>query len=898
MRILAASIITAILAMTISHPKISHAASLAAGLHQERLANGVSLIVRESPGSKAVTVQIWVKAGSTYEDEHERGITHLIEHMIFKGTDSRGPGDIAGGIEALGGRINAYTSYDQTVYHATIAARHWRTALDILADAVLHSVFDPDELEREKKVVQEEIAMREDRPGVRLFEEFMAHAYKKHPYGLPVAGTRESVAAISRDDILAYVQKHYIPENITVVVAGDISSAEVREETERMFGGLAPAAAEEPPRPAEPERNAPEFFSLTDDMRQTMLFFGFPTVRFVDRDTPALDLVAAILGQGETSRLYRRLRNELGIVYRIHASSFTPRDRGLMEFSADIDPQHAARVMKEALTQIFLLKYVKVGEDELERARRNLESDFVFSMEKVEGQARVLGSFHMLTGDPDPERYLEGIRAVTRDDILAVAKRYFQPEKLVAGMISPENLPAGMDADELEKIAAEAEQDAKEGVSGALVANSYLPDLYRFRLENGITLLVREDFRVPTVAIRAIFPGGLRAETEETNGAFAAIAQILPKGTEKMDHDELAARIEDMAGDIEGFNGRNTFGLRADFLARYADEALALVRDIILTPAFAPDEVEKLKPELLSQLKEQEDSLPSLAFREFNRLLFAGHPYGLNVLGSREAIKNFTAASLRQMYRRHARPDRLVLSVVGAVKAADVKKRVEKLFSGWRPEDKDTIIEDLLVPPPPARPVNFNLERDKAQVHIVLGFRGTSLKNPDRFALEVLDTVLSGQSGRLFATLRDQESLAYSLSSFNVSGIDTGSFGVYIGTGPEKRDQAMSALWRELYRVRNEEISADELKKAQNLIIGNYELGLQTHAAQALETGLNETYGLGQDYGTRYIEAISKVTPADVMAVAQKYIQPEHYCLVTVGAPNAASEKEKEEKPE
>jgi len=871
--------------MTINHPQTGDTAELSSHLFQTRLANGTSLIVRESPGSKAVTVQVWVKAGSTYENDHERGITHLIEHMIFKGTESRGPGDIASGIEALGGQINAYTSYDQTVYHATLAARHWRSALDILTDAVLHSVFDPEELEREKKVVLEEIAMREDRPPVRLFEKFMTHAYKKHPYRLPVSGTRESVSAISRQDIINYVKTHYVPANLTVVVAGDISYPEVKKAVEELYGSLEARGDSDTAREQEPAREKADFFSLKDDMRHTMLLFGFPTCAFKDDDTAALDIIAAILGQGETSRLYRRLRNDLGLVYRVDGSSFTPRDPGLMEFSADIDPGRAAEVLKEGLAQIFLLKHVKVSEEELDRARRNLESDFIFSLEKVGGQARVMGSFAFLTGNPDPSEYLEKLRAVSRDDILRVAKKYFRADRLIAGMISPRDKPAGLDLAGLEKIAAKAEGIAKHGAPQALVADSYLPDVYRFHLDNGITLLVREDSRVPTVAIRAIFPGGLRAETESTNGAFAAIAQILPKGTETLSHEALAEKIENMAGDIGGFNGRNTFGLKADFLSRYSKEAMALVRDIIVTPAFDKKELEKVRPELLDQLKRQDDSLPSVAFREFNRLLFQGHPYALNTAGNREAINSFTVKELLEIYQANARPNRLVLAVVGAVKAEETRKMVEKMFGQWKPRDSNNNLkESFLVPPPPAKPIEFNLARDKAQVHLVLGFTGSTLKGSDRFALEVLDTVLSGQSGRLFTTLRDDQSLAYSLSAFNAPGIDTGAFGVYIGTSPEKRDQAVSALWRELYRVRDEEITPEELEKAKNLLIGQYELGLQTHSSQAMEMALNETYDLGQDFGRRYIAALEKITPAEVLAAARKYIQPEHYCLVNVGA--------------
>jgi len=885
-----------LLCMTMTSTYVE-AVELAPHLHKNKLANGLTVLVKETPGTKVATVQIWVKAGSIYENKHEAGITHLIEHMIFKGTPTRGPGEVAGSIEAVGGQINAYTSYEYTVYHATLSSRNWADALEVLTDAVLHSNFDGGELEREKKVVLEEISMRKDRANIALFQALMAHAYTVHPYRLPISGTAESVTAISRDDILHYMKNHYHPDNFTVVVVGDVRVQQVMDSVNNLMGSLPRSDAQPPTIPKEPAQTATRLFALTEDVNQTQLALAFPGSAFKSQDAAVLDVMTTILGSGETSRLYTKLRNDKGLVYRIDGSAFTPRDPGLLEFTATLDADKVAPALEETLTEIFRMKYSKVSDEELDRAKHNLESDFIFNLERAEGQARVLGSFEFLSGDPREDKYLARIRAVSKEDIQRVAAFYLKGEHLTVGTIAPlgTTLPLNQ-AQQLSQIIARAETAAKLGQPASQVSDSFLTGVHRFVLKNGIRLLVRENHDVPTISIRAVLPGGLRSETESTNGAFAFISELLPKGTEQLSAGELAKKVANMAGSLGGFNGKNTFGVKGDFLSRYTNKGLGLVRDVLLTPAFAPKEAEKIRPELLSQLKNQEDSLPSLAFKEFNKRLFMGHPYGLNSQGNETVIRNFTVDELKRIYEEHARPEALVLAVAGDVDAEKVKETVEQLFGSWHkpPAEKSQIGESTLPPDVPAGPDIVSIPRDKQQVHIIIGFVGTTLSSEDRYGLEVLDTALSGQSGRLFTELRDKQSLAYSLSSFSLLGLDTGSFGIYIGTSPDKKDEAIKAVWQQLYRVMEEPLSEEELAKAKNVLISNYELGLQTRGNQALEMALNETYGLGQDFGNRYVHAIEQVDAQTVRAMARKYIRPSNYVQVTVGANPLLETKEPE----
>ncbi|MHB8989950.1 MAG: M16 family metallopeptidase [Desulfobulbia bacterium] len=868
-------------------PTYVEAVEIAPHLHKNKLDNGLTVLVKETPGTKVATVQIWVKAGSIYEEKHEAGITHLIEHMIFKGTPTRAPGEVAGAIEAMGGQINAYTSYEYTVYHATLSSRNWGDAMEVLADAVLHSTFDAGELEREKKVVLEEIRMRKDRANIVLFQELMAKAYTVHPYRLPISGTAESVTAISRDDILSYMKNHYHPDNFTVVVVGDVRVQQVVDAVNSLMGGLAKSEARPPAIPREPPQKATRLFALTEDVNQTQLALAFPGSAFKGQDAAILDVMTSILASGETSRLYTRLRNDKGLVYRIDGSAFTPRDPGLLEFTATLDADKVAPALEETLTEIFRMKHSKVSDEELDRAKRNLESDFIFNLERAEGQARVLGSFEFLTGDPREDKYLAKVRAVSKEDIQRVAAFYLRGEHLTVGTIAPLGTALNLNQAQLTKIIAKAEAAAKLGQPASQVDNAFLSGVHRFELKNGIRLLVRENHDVPTVSVRAVLPGGLRSETQATNGAFAFISELLPKGTQQLSAEELAKKVANMAGSLGGFNGKNTFGIRGDFLSRFTNEGLALVRDVLLTPAFAAAEAEKIRPELLSQLKNQEDSLPSLAFKEFNKRLFVGHPYGLNAQGDEAVIRNVTVAELKRLYEEHAKPEALVLAVAGDVDAEKVRETVEALFSAWpmtQEATKSQIKESVLPPEAPAGPDVISIARDKQQVHIIIGFVGTTLSSEDRYGLEVLDTALSGQSGRLFTELRDKQSLAYSLSSFSLLGLDTGSFGIYIGTSPDKKDQAIKAVWQQLYRVLEEPLSEEELTKAKNVLISNYELGLQTRGNQALEMALNESYGLGQDFGNRYVHAIEQVDAATVLTMARKYIRPSSYVQVTVGA--------------
>jgi len=374
----------------------------------------------------------------------------------------------------------------------------------------------------------------------------------------------------------------------------------------------------------------------------------------------------------------------------------------------------------------------------------------------------------------------------------------------------------------------------------------------------------------------------VRYESEKSNGLFNFLAKAWTKGTEAHSAQGIAEIIEGLGSSISGFSGQNTLGLQGRFLSQNLDKGLALFTEILLTPTFPSEEIKKLRPLILAELKRQDDYLPGVAVREFRRLLFSPHPYGMNPLGKASVIKAINSKNLFETYRYFVIPDRGVLSIVGDIRAEEIISSIETMLGAWSVESEIS----LSTPPEPDPLISrkiLNLKKKKQQVHIVLGFPGATFNSTERYALETMNAVLSGQGGRLFIDLRDKKSLAYSVTSFLGLGLDYGSFAFYIACAPEKKDRAVKGLWQEIYRVIREPVTDNEIERAKKWLIGTHEISLQTNRAKAVDMALNELYGLGYNFSSEYVLKIDEVTADQVLNVAKKFMNSEEYVLVRVG---------------
>ncbi len=862
-----------------------------------QLPNGLTVLFEPQHAARVAAFQVWVRVGGADERPDQAGLAHLHEHMLFKGTATRGPGEIARAIEANGGEINAWTSFDQTVYHVVIASAFARQGLEILGDAVRNPTFDPGELHREIEVVCEEIKRSADSPSRRASRDLFETAFSTHNYRRPVLGWEETVRSFNREKVWEFYSRHYAPENMVLTVVGDVQEGELRAWVDEIFGGdWGRSYTGEVQREPEPPATARRYRVREDDVKEAYLNLAFPIPDVLHDDTPALDVLAMIAGQGDASRLSLEVKRKRSLVNDVHAWAYTPKDPGLFAVSLTLPPEMLESAAEETVRILAELTAELVDESELRTVQALIESENVYQRETVQGLARKLGYYEASGGGLEREaRYYEKIAGLTPEAVREVARKYLRFDRLIGTGLLPKGTAfTDRTLDEtVERALARAPRSAAERtvrplppapmrVTSPVAARGATGKVEVHTLSSGARVLVREESAVPLFAMRAAFLGGLRYETEENNGVTTLLARCFTRGTQTRGAEEISHLIDDLQGSLAATGGRNSVMLRGEFLSRHFDRAFELFSDVLKNPAFAEEEVARERALILQDVLTREDKPSGLAMDLFAQTLFERHPYRLPILGTAKSVEALGPEALRSYHRRWLDPSKMVLSVVGDVNRDEVLRRAEEAFgkSAVRGGETAPQVSDE---PPPSGAKRAGRTLQKAQSHLVLGFRGARVDEPWRRALEVLSTVLSGQGGRLFVELRDKRSMAYSVSSFAVEGLEPGWFAVYMGTSPEKVSDALEGIRAELRRVRDEPISEDELSRARRHLVGTHEIGLQRNGARASLLALEYLYGLGSESLHRYAQEIEAVTAADVQEAARRVIDFDREALVVVG---------------
>ena len=850
-------------------------------MHVETLPGGPTLLLREAHVAPVAELQVLAQVGAADEGPGEAGLAHFHEHMLFKGTERRGVGEIASAIEGVGGRINAWTSFDTTCYHATLPSDAILVGLDVLADATQHSVFDPDETNREIEVVLEEIRRSEDEPHHVLSDLIFATAFRSHPYRAPILGSHESVASLTAARLRDFYRRWYAPGNLVVVAAGDFEIDWMRAQIIEAFpASSAPAARRR--RPAEPRQEELRVALQGRPFERACLDLSWPAVNLAHPDTPLLDLVAYILGGGESSRLVRRIKEEAGLCDRIDASCYTPLDPGLFGATVDLEAAQSEAAIEAVVRETERLRHEPVSEAELERARANFLASQEWEAESVSGMARKLGSFHILAGDHrHHETYRETIRTATAEDLRAAAARHLSIDRLSVAGVLPEGAEATLSEAQVRAAVARASERAARAAATPRhevppatphsPAPSSSEGLQLYTLECGARVVVEPRHDVPVVAVRAALIGGQLAEVEETAGLSGFLAGMWLRGTRSRSAADFAREVENLAGDIDGFSGRNSCGLTLDATRDRFLPVLDLFTEAMLAPAFAADEIERERRDTLAALARREDRLSARAFDLFARAQFVTHPYRLALPGTPETVTRFHAETLADHHARIMGGENLVITVAGDVDPDSAARELSRRL-GELPRGSD--LQAALPPedPSPDRVQRVEEFKDRAQAHLVVGFRGLSVFDPDREALEVLVQALSGQGGRLFLELRDRQSLAYTVTAVNVEGVAPGTFAVYIATAPDKLEQAEAGILEELRRLVEERLPEPELERARRYLIGNHAIDAQRNGSRAMQLALDTRYGLGPDSHAGYPERVAAVTAEDLRRVAERVL--------------------------
>jgi len=455
------------------------------------------------------------------------------------------------------------------------------------------------------------------------------------------------------------------------------------------------------------------------------------------------------------------------------------------------------------------------------------------------------------------------IKNATIEDLIKVSQKYFNFQKMVAGFLSEKKLFTEKD------------------FQGILAKIKSKPSPEIFTLNNGLKVILYPQNDVPTVGITLAFPGGLRFETKETNGLFQALALLWTRGTKNYTAEELAEKLESIGTTIKGFSGRNTFGLNVLSLSSKLEESLEYFKEILLNPAFDENECKKAKPELISLLLKQQDQPLHLAVNEFLKVLFPNHSYGLNSAGSLEFYQKFTCKDLRDAYKKFVRPDKGTLVIVGNFDPFFLKEKIKTLLMDWDSQSYKTILEE----PEPNYPKKFitRLEKETYQTQILLGFQTPGLNSKEKVALEVLNSALSGQNGRLFRILRDERSLAYVVTSFLIFYPKKSAFVLYIGCSPEKEKEAISGFWEILEKIKKDGFEPEEIERAKNRLIGTQKLSLQSNLSISEDMAVNEVLGLGWNYSSLYENLVKSVTQEDIKNLIKTFLKKDRSVLFILG---------------
>lgn len=833
------------------------------------LPNGLRVVIQEDHSKKVVGVQYWVLVGSADEEESERGISHLMEHMAFKGTARRGLGQIAEEVEMLGGKTNAYTSWDRTVFYVTAPSDGAYKALDILTDAVFHPTMDPKELEKEKQVVLEEILEGEERPGRKLSKLLYGTAYTASPYKYPVIGYRQSVQSFTRDKMMEFRNRWYVPQNMELIVVGDVDPGKMRDEIVKLAGDSRAVPFFRRPRAVEPVQSEARVAVVKDsNTRETRMKMAFHIPSMSGADVAELEVLAQILGGGDSSRLVKVVKREKQLVHSISASSNTPKEPGVFVISATLDGKNLDEAVKAIMEEVLRVGDKPPSEAELARAKTGVEAGVLNARETVEGVAWFLGTFETQMGNAESEdNYLKLVRGVSAEEASNVARKYLRPPNVSLVVLMPQkDSPDAKEAD-LAKLIKEYQPTAVASKASA----SEEKVVFR-KLANGIRVALRPDKSNPILAVRVAFLGGKRFDREKTQGEMGFVARMLDKGAGDLDENQIAEKIQDMGGWINGFCQHDSLGFGASFFSRNLEPGLELVRKVYVDPTFPESAMERERKLVLNQIRTAPDRPISYAVKRLNENLFAGHPYGFDQDGKPETIKALTRRDLIDAYKSVSAPSNTVITCVGDMDVDKTLAAIERLFGDIpdRRHAKPKIV--------PAAPIKARIDKTvrmaRAKGHVAIGFRATTYKDADRYPLEVLNNVLSGMGGRLFRELRDKEALAYTVASFVWPGCDSGGFVFYMGTDASKVDRAQTGLFREIERVRTIPISDEELKRATTNLIGRQKMSLQSSSSRAQYTALNVLYGLGDDFEDEYAERISKVTKEQVLEAAKKYLDP------------------------
>ncbi|MEW6097091.1 MAG: pitrilysin family protein [bacterium] len=829
----------------------------ASQLLQTTLNNGMQVVIMENHASPVATMRVYVcNAGSIYEQEYlGAGISHYCEHIIAGGsTKNRTEDEIEKIIQSIGGASNAYTSSNHTCYYISTANLYFDTVIELLSDWIKNCIFDTKEVERERGVILKEINMIDDEPQRRIGKIYNATMFRKHPEHFPIIGEEELFKKLTHDDLLKYYHRMYTPHNIIVVAVGDFDSKEILTKIEKAFEDFKGNPTPTPFIESDPKQMGMRRIEKEMDVKLTYLLMGFRTVPITHLDVYPLDVLACILSRGNSSRLYKEIKDKKQLVHSISASSYTPcYDAADFTIDATLDYHNIHQAKEAILEEIYKLKKEFVLDEELKKAKTQIVSDYVFANQTVESQADVIGRDVVHTGNPlFHNLYVENIKKVTKEDIQRVVNTYFYDDALTVAILKPKEAKS--------KETETAKEEIKVG------------EVEKVVLDNGMTLLLKQNTNVPLVYMGAYLKGGSRYENIQNNGVFNFMARMLLKGTKNRTAQQIAQEIDSIGGSISAAGDEDYFTCSLDVLKEDIKTGVDLLSDVLMNPIFDEDELEKERKAILADIDRLNDDWRSQSEIFFKKTFYQKSPYQLIPLGTKESISNLKRDDLVDTHKKYCVLNNIILAVFGDIDIKTTKELIIDKFKG-------SMSVGLTFPDVPQEPLlNSNREdtlyTERKQAVIFMGYPGMKVGDKDWHTMYVIDAITSGigyPGGWLHDTLRGNE-LVYFVHAWNDTKANPGYYAIQAATTKENLNKALEIIKEKQELIKNQLVTDEELERAKKACIVMEALYLkQKNSSQAYFSAQYELYGLGYDYRDDLIEKINAVTKEDIKRVANKY---------------------------
>ncbi|WP_300705597.1 pitrilysin family protein [uncultured Desulfovibrio sp.] len=840
-----------------------------------RLKNGLTVYIIRDSRFPLVCTRLFVGTGSANETAEQAGISHVLEHMVFKGTEKRPKGQVARDVESLGGYLNAATSFDKTWFITDMPAKHWKTGMDVVKDMAFHPSLDPAELEAEKDVIVSELKGGDDTPTRRLFEDLQVAGLAHTVYGRPIIGFEKTIRAVTADDLRAYIRTWYQPQNMMLLVAGDIDPKAVLAHAEELFGDLKNDTILPEPAPVQLEGAAggPRVEVTYGPWNKVYLGIALPAPALGDQRSIDLDVLAYALGGDGTSQFYRKYRYEKQLVDSISVGNMSLNRAGLFYMVAQLDADKVEPFWQEFTRDLAALDAGKITPDVIERARFNYEDGMDRASETLDGLTSWKATVQFELGGPQGEANVRhALAAVDSARLRQAQDLWLRPDQVRVRVLAPEKakLP-DLDAILQHNWPAPAVERQKAAAAAEKVGKREIVDLGQ-----GRTVILQPDRTIPYVSLEILRPGGNALLKPADQGLAQLTAATLTDGCGTRDLDAMERFVAERAASLSASAGVQSFTVSLTGPARFNADYFALLGDLLHKPTFAEKDVRRQADTLKAALVRRQDNPMSFMGSKINGFLFpGGQPYGFDGLGTAENQDRFGPGDVQAFWKQqNAQP--WILSVAG-----DFDREKVLAFARSLPVPTASAVDV----PQPTWGADKRLPLSlpgRQQAHLLLAFHAVPLDHPDAPALMLLESVLSGQSGLLFNKLRDEQGLGYTVTAFYRSLPEAGFMAFYIGTTPRNLDVARQGFSGIIKDIKTDLLPAELLAKGLNRMEGSYYRGRQSLGARADEAASERLLGQPQDFQKRLLEKAAKVTPEQLREVARKYLLVDKMYEVTL----------------